>query len=347
MIISKIDFIPYRIPFKSPFKTALNTYTFREGVIIKIQSGNIFGFGETASLPGFSKETLTETRHCLEGFSLALEGKNEKLNLEDLLLLANAQSFDNPSALFGLETAIYDLFSQKDQIPIWKFFQDYAPEQILFNGLENDIYKKIKFPVYKIKLIDKNIFNVKEKINHIQNKIGTNSKIRIDANGSLDLPRAIRLSKELEKFNIEYIEQPLPQEDLEDLAELRLHTEIPIALDESLTNLESAKKIIDHQAADIFVLKPMLIGSFETSLDIIKFGNENNIDTVITTTLGTEIERHSCIHLAFAGNLKLSCGLATSNLLLENVIKTPIIKSRISKPIKSGLGINPSQIPYL
>ena len=347
MIISRIKFTPYRIPFKNSFKTAINTYTFREGIIIEIQSNEASGFGETAPLPDFSRESLIEARNCLEGFSLALEGINEELNLEDLLLLANAQSFDNPSALFGLETAIYDLFSKKDKIPFWQNFQDSIPDQISVNGLENDIDNDIQFPVYKIKLVDKNIFNVKEKIAQIQNKIDANCKIRIDANGSLDLPRAIRLCKELEQFNIEFIEQPLPKEDLVDLAELRMHTEIPIAVDESLTNLESAKNIIENQSADIFVLKPMLTGSLESILEIIKLGNENEIETVITTTLGTEIERQACIHLAFAGNLKLACGFATSNLLVENVIDAPIIEPTILKPIENGLGFTPSKIPYL
>ena len=347
MIITDIKFSPYRIPFKTPFQTVVKTYSFREGIIIEIQSDDISGFGETAPLPDFSRESLIEARNCLEGFLLALEGINEELNIEDLILLAKAQCFDNASALFGLETAIYDLFSKKNNIPFWQQITNSVPQYISVNGLENDVESDINFPVYKIKLVEKNIFNVKEKIAKIQDKIGNESKIRIDANGSLDLPRAIRLCKELENFNIEYIEQPLPKDEFEDLAELRMHTEIPIALDESLTNLDSAKKIIENQSADIFVLKPMLTGSIESCLEIIKIGKANGVETVITTTLGTEIERQACIHLAFIGNLKLPCGLATSDLLKENVIKTSPVLPEISKPIENGLGITPYKIPYL
>tara|TARA_B100001123_G_C14871469_1_gene852147 strand:+ start:220 stop:675 length:456 start_codon:yes stop_codon:yes gene_type:complete len=113
LIITDIKFSPYRIPFQTPFQTAVKTYSFREGIIIEIQSDDISGFGETAPLPDFSRESLIEARNCLEGFLLALEGINEELNIEDLILLAKAQCFDNASALFGLETAIYDLFSKK------------------------------------------------------------------------------------------------------------------------------------------------------------------------------------------------------------------------------------------
>ena len=124
-----------------------------------------------------------------------------------------------------------------------------------------------------------------------------------------------RRSRTAEDYNIEYIEQPLPKNELEDLSELRNHTQIPIAVDESLTSIESAKKIIEYQAADIFVLKPMLMGSYQSCIDIIKCGEENRIKTVITTTIGTEIERYSCIQIAFATDIKLACGLSTTSFL--------------------------------
>ena len=75
---------------------------------------------------------------------------------------------------------------------------------------------------------------------------GTDISFRLDANGVFDLPQAIRFCKEMEKFNIDYIEQPLAADELIDLAELRYHTEIPIAVDESITNLESAEKIVRY-----------------------------------------------------------------------------------------------------
>lgn len=347
MIISKINFSPYKIPFKEPFKTAYGDFEYKEGIIIEIQSEEKSGFGETAPLIHFSNETLIEARNSLEGFALAISEINENQTLEDLLLLAEAQSFECPSTLFGLETAIYDLFSKNNQIPLWQNFSNEAIELISINGLEKDIETDIDFPVYKIKLSDKNIFNIKDKIENIITLLGDKYSLRIDANGSLDLPRAIRLCKELEKYNIEYIEQPLAKNELEDLSELRMHTEILIAVDESLTDLDSAIKIIENQSADIFVIKPMVSGSFKESLKIIELGKANGIESVITTTLGTEIERQACIQLAFAGKIKLSCGFSTPSLLKENVINNYFSTAKISKPVHIGLNLNPVKIPYL
>ena len=87
---------------------------------------------------------------------------------------------------------------------------------------------------------------------------GEDTLFRLDANGAFDLSQAIRFSKEMEVFNIDYIEQPLPANALSDLSELRQHTEIPIAVDESISDYESAIYIIEESAADVLIIKPTI-----------------------------------------------------------------------------------------
>ena len=84
-----------------------------------------------------------------------------------------------------------------------------------------------------------------ENMEYLTESFGNEVRFRLDANGVFDLSQAIRFCKEMEKFNIDYIEQPLPANNLEDLAELTYHTEIPIAVDESLTDFTSAEKIFN------------------------------------------------------------------------------------------------------
>ena len=42
------------------------------------------------------------------------------------------------------------------------------------------------------------------------------------------------------------------------MQELSLHTEIPIAVDEIITDIDSVHRILEYQCADVFVLKPMI-----------------------------------------------------------------------------------------
>ena len=66
--------------------------------------------------------------------------------------------------------------------------------------------------------------------------------------------------------------------ELDRLSELREHSNIPIAVDESLTDLKSAYKIINKKAADVFIIKPMLSGGYKESKRIYNLAKQENID---------------------------------------------------------------------
>jgi L-alanine-DL-glutamate epimerase-like enolase superfamily enzyme len=143
----------------------------------------------------------------------------------------------------------------------------------------------------------------------------------------------------MEAFNIDYIEQPLPAEELVDLAELSYHTEIPIAVDESLTDYSSAEKIIENQATDVFVIKPMVSGGFTESKKIINLAKEENIRIVITSSLETNIGRMACLHLAAANKITDACGLSTGVLLNEDTTSPVIENGLIQIPDIPGVGL--------
>ena len=165
-------------------------------------------------------------------------------------------------------------------------------------------------------------------------------KFRIDVNGKLDLVKAIRFCKSMEKFNIDYIEQPLGANELENLSELRMHTSIRIAVDESLTDYLTAQKIIDNQSADILVIKPMVIGSYSDINKIIKIATENYMECIITNMLDSGINRMACIHIALANNINNECGISGDNLFESEIYTTPgIIRGNLSLSNDNGLGV--------
>ena len=192
----------------------------------------------------------------------------------------------------------------------------------------------------KVKVGFRNLFDEIKNMEYVSESFGDEVLFRLDCNGAFDLPKAIRFCKEMEKFNIDYIEQPLPADNLEDLAELTYHTEIPIAVDESLTDFQSAEKIIDEQAAHVFVIKPMVSGGFTECKKIIKLAQTENIRTVITSSLETAIGRTACLHLSAANEVSEACGLATEELLNDDKPTQPIQGGKIAISDSHGLGID-------
>ncbi len=319
-----------------PLQTSGMTYTHREGVWLQLKCANFTGVGEAAPLPGFSTETLKEVHYALEGYHQAIDG--EDLDREELFLLINIHSQNTPSVRFAIETAIYDILAKEEELPLARYLNANAKSKIAVNGLAGVHQPGDGFTVMKVKVGFRNLFDEIENLEYLTQSFGDDIQFRLDCNGAFDLPQAIRFCKEMEKFNIDYIEQPLPATNLEDLAELIYHTEIPIAVDESLTDFQSAEKIIDEQAADVFIIKPMVSGGFTECKKIINLARTENIRTVITSSLETAIGRTACLHLALANDISEACGLTTGDLLSDKKDLEQIHNGLIRILDKPGLG---------
>ncbi len=338
MKISHFKVTPFSNPFVKALKTSGMTYTHREGVWVQLNYANFAGVGEASPLPGFSTETLKEVHYALEGFHQAIDG--EDLDCEELFLLIGIHSQNTPSVRFALESAIYDILAKEAELPLAKYLNSNAASEIAVNGMTGIHLPGDGFTIMKVKVGFRNLFDEIENMEYLTQSFGKEIQFRLDCNGVFDLPKAIRFCKEMEKFNIDYIEQPLPAANLEDLAELTYHTEIPIAVDESITDFQSAEKIIDEQAADVFIIKPMITGGFTECKKIIELGRAENIRTVITSTLETNIGRSACVHLALANDISEACGLATGSLLNEGKPTQPIQSGKISILDGNGLGVD-------
>src|SRR5260370_8169695 len=91
---------------------------------------------------------------------------------------------------------------------------------------------------------------------------------------------------------------------------LRQALPIPIAADEALHSLESARLVLDSEAADILVIKPQLAGGLRVGQRIIQAATERGVPSVITSTLEAVIGLAAALHLAAASPpLTLQSGL--------------------------------------
>ena len=338
MKISHFKVTPFSIPFVKPLQTSGMTYTHREGIWLKLQSEKFTGVGEAAPLSGFNRETLKEVHYALEGFHQAIDG--EDFEMDELFSLIEVHSQNIPSMRFALETATHDILAKKAELPLAKYLNTNAEFGIVVNGLAGVHLPGDGFSVIKVKVGFRNLFDEIENMEYLTKSFGEDIQFRLDANGAFDLPKAIRFCKEMEKFNIDYIEQPLPADNLEDLAELTYHTEIPIAVDESLTDFQSAEKIIEEQAAHVFVIKPMVSGGFTECKKIINLARTENIRVVITSSLETSIGKTASLHLALANEITEVCGLATGEVLNEGKPTQPIQGGKIAISDSPGLGVD-------
>jgi L-alanine-DL-glutamate epimerase-like enolase superfamily enzyme len=92
-----------------------------------------------------------------------------------------------------------------------------------------------------------------EMVRGIRDGVGDRLKLRIDPNQGYTPAVAFPLARDLEKYNLEYFEQPMPKGLITDAARLRKHTRTRIALNESVTTLEIVLQIVQLHAADVLL----------------------------------------------------------------------------------------------
>ncbi|HXQ87192.1 MAG TPA: enolase C-terminal domain-like protein, partial [Gaiella sp.] len=102
----------------------------------------------------------------------------------------------------------------------------------------------------------------------IRDAVGPDVKLRIDANMIWSVPAAIKWIRGLEQFDLQYVEQPVPDFDVAGLAQVRRSVAVPIAADEACTDVRSALELVKHDACDVFVVYPSEAGGLTRARQI-------------------------------------------------------------------------------
>ena len=337
MIIKDISIFPVSHKLVNHLETTNFIHTERDSWIIKITTDEGYiGYGEASPIPNFNDETFEASGYSLEGFKLAINGVGE-IEIEEIMILIKAHTFEAPSANFAIETAIYDILSQQKNITLSKFLNSDALSQVYVNGVYQ-LTKLNNYSVIKVKCGFRNLYDEIELLEGLSAKYD-NVRFIIDLNQAYDLPKAIRFFKEVSRFKIDYIEQPIEKNNFEDLLELSFHSEIPIALDESIKNLQSINKALSINCGDVFIIKPQSIGSFSNIQKAISLVREGGKIPVITSSLEGSIGRLATMHLVSANCIKHTCGLLMEPIYYGEEEVIPKINNGIlDVPNKIGLG---------
>ncbi len=340
MIIKDIEIKEYQKTFLSKIYFGQELFDIRKGWYLKIKTDDIFGIGEAAPIPFMSKESHTDAGYALDGFKIALQDISYDVSIEELLLLSDVHGFNSPSAKFAIQSAVYDLESQLQNKTISRFLNPQSSNKININTLvhEKSVITNENTKVLKIKIHSNSIYEIKDSIEQLLVTYSNDVKLRIDFNGCLDLVKGIRICRELESYNIDYIEQPLAIDNLDDLCELRMHSNIPIAVDEGLFDYNFAEKLIQESAADVFIIKPTLLGGYDDLNKIADLCTENNIRLVLTSSFETKIAQLFIAHMIISLNVQEYCGVFNVKLF-DDEPDSPILNSQYIVSEKPGLNI--------
>jgi len=317
----------YRLPFKKALKTSTATFDYREGLILVYTDNGQQYFGEAAPLPGFSNETLQEIESLLPDIREKVEELfNSSFTTKTLCELYKTKSLP-PSLQFGLDSIGYQILAKRNGTPLHEQLFNTSKKAVAINALGNlhsdnylanvqkfiaEGYQTIKFKIG---------INFEQELQKLHNVRSTYPEltIRLDANQAWSVETAIENCQSLEPLAIEYCEEPLEKPSPANFEKLEQKTVLPLALDESLSQVSYWPNLLPYTA--FIILKPMLIGSFKKNLETKRLANTHENKVVYTTCLESGIGRWVTAVLASgSGHPNTAHGLATGHLYDKDVL---------------------------
>jgi o-succinylbenzoate synthase len=166
----------------------------------------------------------------------------------------------------------------------------------------------------------------------VRDALGPGGAIRVDANGAWDVETAVARLRLLDRAagGLEYAEQPVMT--VGDLAAVRRAVDVPIAADESIRRAQDPLEVVRAHAADVVVLKVQPLGGVRACL---RLAEEVGVPVVVSSALETSVGLAAGIALAAAlPALPYACGLATAQLLTQDVVADPLLPVDGAIPVR-------------
>jgi O-succinylbenzoate synthase len=177
----------------------------------------------------------------------------------------------------------------------------------------------------KVKVAERgdSVADEQARLEAVRDALGPDGRVRVDANGAWSVDEALRRIPLLDRAagGLEYVEQPVA--DVADLAVVRRRVTVPVAADESIRRAEDPYRVRDLEAADVAVLKVQPLGGVRACLRI---AEDIGLPVVVSSALETSVGIAAGVALAAAlPDLPFACGLATVQLLTDDVATDPLL----------------------
>ena len=344
MKITRIEFAMLRVPLKTPFKTALRTVTQVEDVIVMVHTdtGHI-GYGEapaTAVITGDTHGSIVDAiRYHIAPRLIGREVSDLNRNTR----LVQTALEKNTSAKAAVEIALYDLFGQSFDAPLYKVLGGGDPVITTDITISVDTIDKMVadsiaavdrgFDSLKIK-VGKEILVDIERTKAIHAAVEDRALLRLDANQGWTAKQAVHAIQALEDAGIrlELVEQPVKAHDLEGLRYVTERVTTPIMADESVFGPAQVIELIRMRAADIINIKLMKTGGLSNAIRIADIASLHGIDCMIGCMLESSISVAAAVHLA----------VAKADAITKVDLDGPSLSQ--FNPVEGGVNFNESEI---
>jgi O-succinylbenzoate synthase len=356
MRIDRIDVFHVAMPLIAPWRTAYGEDAAVQSVLVKLTSGDHYGWGESSPLaaPCYSPEWAGGVFAVVRDWlAPALVGHDIE-SADDLQRMLGVFK-GNPFAKAALDTAWWTLDSHMRGQPLYRALG--GRRSTIDVGADFGVMDSIDELIRAIGgAADAGFGRVKLKfrpgwdLDMLHAVRGTFPKltIHIDCNSGYrlaDLP----MFRQIDTFHLSMIEQPLGHDDLVDHAKLAKQIETPICLDESITSLDRMRQAIELGSCRWVNIKAGRVGGLTQARAIHDLCRDAGIPCWVGGMLESAVGASLCVALATLENFKYPADIfPSSRFYREDLADPPIVLDSSGTPRVTALetpGIASAPVP--
>jgi L-alanine-DL-glutamate epimerase-like enolase superfamily enzyme len=271
MRITRLDATPVAVPFRDDEVWAYGGRRGLVSILLEVATDEgIVGVGEAAAYP--STDIVLAVLRSIEPLVVgedpfAIERIMKRIHIVGTWHHVKATS----PAIAAVEMACWDIVGKaagqplvnlfggrvRDEVEFFHYVSRGSPAEIADDaqrGAENG------FGTFYLKVGSDDPRDDVERVEALRDGAGPDARIRIDANESWSSAAAIRIVSELERFDLELVEQPVSGRNLPEMAYVRSRLNVPLLANEASWTRYDQLEVIRHGAADVLSVDNQMDG---------------------------------------------------------------------------------------
>lgn len=290
----------YRRSFRVPVRTSHGVWPVREGVLVRVENEEgRCGYGEIAPIDWFGTETFAGALAwcagvpaqpsrarlldlprgmpcCAAAVHAALEGLARDFSPEPAAA-ARAEG-RSVSGGAGARPA-----PDEQSVPVAYLLPAGEPARAALERAADH-----GFLTFKLKIGASDLARESTLIDRLVDGLPPGGRLRLDANGGLDVRGAMRWLDAAARWPVEFVEQPMPPSADREIERLAADQQVPVALDESVRSGDDLRRWRDRGWRGVFVIKPGLAGAPGDWLpEVLRSPGQFVFSSALETAVGT------------------------------------------------------------
>ena len=293
------------LPLTAPFESNFGVQTFKEALLVTLKQEGVEAYGEcvAAAAPRYSGETISSAKYIIREYLAPLLFREDLESPAHFIELSNWIRANN-MAVATVEMALWDLQGKFQNKSLARLIGGRREEvaagvsigfQHSIDQLLNIVRANISAGYRRIKIKIRPGHDL-ELVKAVRSEF-PEVPLQVDANSTYQLTDA-KAFKDLDRFQLLLIEQPLAPDDIIEHSTLQKQLSTPICLDESITTPDNARQAIEIGACRIINVKPGRVRGLLWSKTIHDFCLAKNVAVWCGGMLETGIGRAFNVALA-------------------------------------------------